>query len=437
MGKKSRISPPDAELKILFAKSGNVCAFPGCNTAIIAEEGDERRPLAEMAHIIAYEDNGPRADPALSMKDRNKASNFILLCPTHHALVDKFEYQYNVHVLREMKRIHEDEMSTITRNFPDNREQSLKTESLHASILPISRLPRFIFSANTPYRKNNVLELFDILNTSEHKNVIYAFELRDKRLYTFFDLNKPENPFRGAYDQTSVESLKATDLWLKPDTYRLYIALLNRSLTSYLKKLRVAYDAEHHRHYFQSDRNSIERKYTYVSLAGKKTEKAIVHHPITKKTGIPKPYWVHCAANLSFQQVAPRQWVLTMRPERHLTKDGYEPYTHSSIGSKITRIKSTMYNWQYLQELQLWREFITNAKPRCTLRFENQSIVIENQLLEETITWVGVPDDEKDFVAQIHEEDLFTFMENRLIDEVENSTEEELEEELLLDEYEE
>ena len=419
-------------MKILFAKSGNLCAFPNCQTPIIANEGDENKPLAEMAHIIAYEDDGPRSDPNMPILERNKASNLILFCPTHHTIVDKFEYQYNVHVLREMKRLHEAQV-TPSKGASEILGQERKSETLYASFLPLSHLPQFVFSAGTSYRKSNILELFDILNTQEHKDVLYAFELRDKRLYTFFDLREPDNPFRGAYDQSSIDISKAVDLWKKPDSHRLYVTLLNRSLTSFLKKLGVAYDTAHYRHYFRPDKVSIERKFTYKSLAGKRTPKSVVHNPITKATGQPKSYWIHLAVNLSFQQVASHQWVLTIRPERHLTKDGYEPYTHSSIGSKITRIKSRMYNWEYLQEIQLWREFLTGAKPRQSLRFGKQAIVIENTLLKENIMWVGVPNDEKDFVSQKHSEDLFSFADIQFLE----SNEDDFSNDLFLNEYEE
>lgn len=425
----SRIKIPEPELKILFAKSGNLCAFPDCQMPIIANEGDENKPLAEMAHIIACEDNGPRSDPKIPVKERNKASNLVLFCPTHHTIVDKFEYHYNVHVLREMKRLHEARFAP-QKNGSEKSEQ--KSEFLYASFLPISHLPQLVFSVETSYRKSNILELFDVLNTQEHKDVLYAFELRDKRLYTFFDLREQDNPFRGAYDQSSIEVSKASDLWENPDTHRLYIALLNRSLTSFLKRRGVAYDAEHFRHYFRADKLTIERKFTYTSLAGKSTQKSLVHNPITKATSQPKSYWIHLAANLSFQQVSQKQWVLTIRPERHLTKDGYEPYTHFSIGSKITKIKSRMYNWGYLQEIQLWREFLSGAKPRLYLPFGRQAVVIENSLLKESIKWVGVPNDKRDFISQEHPEDLFSFADVQILE----SAEDDFGSDLFLGEYE-
>ncbi len=428
--RKSRISIPQTEMKILFAKSGNVCAFPGCNMPIIAESGDNSKPLAEMAHMIAYQDDGPRADPNLPILERNKASNLILLCPSHHAIVDKFEYQFNVHVLREMKKRHEEKFAPSSLNIVPPQ---LIKEPLHASLLPLSRLPLVVFSADTQFRKSNVLDLFDMLNTHTNRSILYAFELRDKKIYTFHDLRNPDNPFRGTYDQSTVESLKSVELWDSIDGHRLYVALLNRALKNYLKKKGVAYDPLHYRYYFVPDRNAIKRRFTYTSLSGRQTTKSVVINPIIKATGQPKPYWIHLAANLSFQHVAPMQWVLTIRPERHLTKDGFEPYTHASIGRKITRIKSTMYNWQYLQEIQLWREFLTNAQKRRILKFGKQSIVIENNLLKENIEWPGIPEDQKKFVSQEYPEDLFTLSEVTVL----GQEEEEFYEDLFLDEYEE
>lgn len=427
---KYRISISSTEQKILFAKSGNVCAFPGCDLPIIAEVGDENKPLAEIAHMLAYEDDGPRSDPNLPVEDRNKASNLILLCPTHHTLVDKFEYQFNIHVLREMKMQHEQKFGGSSLGIETNK---LTKEPLHASLLPLSRLPLAVFSADTPFRKSNILDLFDVLNTHTRRSVLYAFELRDKKLYTFHDLRTPNNPFRGAYDQSTVEGFKSSELWKTDEGHRLYVALLNRALRNFLKGLDVAYDARHYRYYFLPDRLEIRRRFSYMSLSGRQTTKSIVNNPITKATGKPKSYWVHLAANLAFQHIAPRQWVLTIRPERHLTKDGFEPYTHSSIGSKITRIKSTLYNWQYLQEIQLWREFLSNAQKRRILRFGSQAIVIENNLLKEDIEWLGIAEDQKNFVSQEHPEDLFTLVEINILGE----EEEEFYDDVFLDEYEE
>ena len=91
-----------------------------------------------------------------------------------------------------------------------------------------------------------------------------------------------------------------------------------------------------------------------------------------------------------------------------------------------------MYNWQYLQEIQLWREFITQEQKRLVLQFGKQSIVIENILPKEDIEWIGIPEDQRKFAFQEYPEDLFTSSEIAILGE----EEEELYDELFYDENE-
>ena len=53
------------------------------------DNGDEAIVFAQICHILGASDDGPRAVPGLSAKERNSPENLILLCPNHHATVDK------------------------------------------------------------------------------------------------------------------------------------------------------------------------------------------------------------------------------------------------------------------------------------------------------------------------------------------------------------
>lgn len=63
--------------------------------------------LGEMAHIEAAESGGPRRNPSLKPQERNRYSNLLLLCPTHHTEIDKNPDKWTVQVLRKLKREHE------------------------------------------------------------------------------------------------------------------------------------------------------------------------------------------------------------------------------------------------------------------------------------------------------------------------------------------
>ncbi len=93
----------EKEIKILWGRSGNRCAI--CKLEL-TPDGD-KETLGEMAHIIARSTDGPRGDSSLTSHERDKYKNLILLCPTHHAEIDKNFEDWSVEKLIEIKSKHE------------------------------------------------------------------------------------------------------------------------------------------------------------------------------------------------------------------------------------------------------------------------------------------------------------------------------------------
>lgn len=96
--------PTEQTIRKLFALTGNICAFPGCQ-AMIVESGGSL--TGEICHIKARSKGGPRYDPAQSEKERHEFANLILLCRNHHKVIDDQPELYTADVLQEMKSIHE------------------------------------------------------------------------------------------------------------------------------------------------------------------------------------------------------------------------------------------------------------------------------------------------------------------------------------------
>ena len=90
----------------LFAVSGNRCAFPGCPAPIV----DERTGaiVYQIAHIKAESKGGARYDATQTDDERRSFENLMLMCPNHHALIDKLLERYPVEDLMTMKRDHEE-----------------------------------------------------------------------------------------------------------------------------------------------------------------------------------------------------------------------------------------------------------------------------------------------------------------------------------------
>lgn len=93
----------DSTVKQLFISCGHVCPFPGCTLTLIDYGSSPPTILGEIAHIEASATGGPRGNANLSTKARDAYENLIVLCPTHHTLVDKETNRFSAEDLRTWK----------------------------------------------------------------------------------------------------------------------------------------------------------------------------------------------------------------------------------------------------------------------------------------------------------------------------------------------
>lgn len=100
-----RRGPSIKTIKKLFAASGGICAFPGCNTRL--QDSISGALLGDICHIHAISKDGPRYAPTYPDDDLNEFDNLLILCPTHHRLIDQEPRLYTSTVLRSMKHQHE------------------------------------------------------------------------------------------------------------------------------------------------------------------------------------------------------------------------------------------------------------------------------------------------------------------------------------------
>ena len=117
-------------IKLLWANAAGICSFDGCNERLTVEQAAEFAPhtLGEMAHIKGNKPGSNRYDANQSDEERDSYENLILLCPTHHTLIDKPENEsyYTVEKLHEMKIKHEESiLNRLTMQEIDNIEQLL------------------------------------------------------------------------------------------------------------------------------------------------------------------------------------------------------------------------------------------------------------------------------------------------------------------------
>lgn len=127
--------PNLSTIKRLFAMSGNMCAFPGCQVPIVEESGTV---TGEICHIKAQSPMGPRYDPDQKDEQRHSYENLILFCRRHHKVVDSQASLYDVDALKEIKAIHEGLVGRV----------ETKRDSFFARIL-LNDLKRINITINT------------------------------------------------------------------------------------------------------------------------------------------------------------------------------------------------------------------------------------------------------------------------------------------------
>lgn len=113
-------------MRLLYAHSGNRCAYPNCHAPIFEEDG---LLTAECCHIKAFSPGGPRYDAAQTDEERNSGENLILLCTRHHRIVDADEQTYTVDLLREYKQKHEQQYSANVLKLTDEQLRYLQMSS--------------------------------------------------------------------------------------------------------------------------------------------------------------------------------------------------------------------------------------------------------------------------------------------------------------------
>lgn len=93
----------------LVGAAGGFCERPGCPTGSLWHElssGDAVK-LAQVAHIVAASDDGPRGDADADTPMLVAFDNLILLCPNCHTIVDRAPDEFTVAVLLGWKAEHE------------------------------------------------------------------------------------------------------------------------------------------------------------------------------------------------------------------------------------------------------------------------------------------------------------------------------------------
>jgi hypothetical protein len=167
------------DIKLLWGNSGSRCAI--CRTELIQDKkaGDLSYVLGEQAHIVGEKQNSPRGDSSLSVEERNKYNNLILLCPNHHTEIDKNEYNWSIEKLHQQKSKHEKWVNdSLNISSPPQQKLHKHDKKLYKQFLntlPSKGSIQFIYEHNFHYefKQSRLEELFSF--SEEWDNAEFEF----------------------------------------------------------------------------------------------------------------------------------------------------------------------------------------------------------------------------------------------------------------------
>lgn len=90
----------------LFAASAGYCQNPYCANELFIDAAGKSIHIAEMAHVFAANDGGPRANTHLSAEERGAFENLVMLCANCHTKVDKAPQAFPDAMMLGWKREH-------------------------------------------------------------------------------------------------------------------------------------------------------------------------------------------------------------------------------------------------------------------------------------------------------------------------------------------
>ncbi|OJV39389.1 MAG: hypothetical protein BGO25_00910 [Acidobacteriales bacterium 59-55] len=116
--KTPRKQIPLSQQKLIWMYSAGQCSFLGCPIRTERPETPEDPAviIGEVAHIHAYEDDGPRALLTLTLSERNSYPNLMLMCPNHHTEIDKQPATFTAKILKKWKYDTEKRVTDALRN---------------------------------------------------------------------------------------------------------------------------------------------------------------------------------------------------------------------------------------------------------------------------------------------------------------------------------
>lgn len=305
------------------------------------------------------------------------------------------------------------------RAVPDG-DPDVVTERLYSNLLPVERLPKYIYggavlpelmrvrkadgSLAMPSKaslKDTIRQWQEDEQIDETERFMPAFRIFEDRLYTLHDLvETSECPLIAVVDENSAESLDVESFTGDEDLRRLFLSLMNMALSRHLGRCGLIIDdTKVHRYYFPA-KDGGQRSITWTPL--KKKSSRTVAKPIMKDGKV--LFWRHLGVYLQFVYLV-NSFYLKISPTWVITDDGHNASGGPNIGKRVARWTNPERNLQVMYHIRFWTSVLRNYKPGPTISIRAGDQTIELATVPALIQQsYGIADDNRDLMRLLDEE---------------------------------
>jgi len=155
---------------MLFVQAGGRCQFDGCNRYLLEHEVMlTEGNFAEVAHIVAFREDGPRGRQGRRAASVNAIENLMLLCPACHKLIDDHPIEYPRRTLEKYKRQHEERIRHLTGLSAEHKTTAIVLKSRiggHDVAVPFEDIVSAVAPRYPVSRVPTLIDLTEIDDTS-------------------------------------------------------------------------------------------------------------------------------------------------------------------------------------------------------------------------------------------------------------------------------
>jgi transcriptional regulator with XRE-family HTH domain len=262
------------------------------------------------------------------------------------------------------------------RAIPDG-DPDVITETLYCNLLPIERLPQYIYTAaiapdllrinskgeSVIPSKERLKKTIRAGQESEGiepgKRYMPSFRLYEDRIMTFHDLEDPDGPLATVIDENDVEVLDVASFVSHEDLRKILISLLNMSISRHLGRTPpgLVIDEEKMDRFFFPDRDGQPRVITWTPRKKKATR--IVAKPVMKEARV--LFWRNLGAYVRVIFLA-NHFYIQVLPTWVITTDGHTAATGPDIGRRVIKWTGPERNMQILFHIRFWTSILRVGK---------------------------------------------------------------------------